>query len=194
MSFHDQSKTPLKVILLLCLLYVAAPFTAGLVGIGDKRGPRFFPEEMHVIIYTIGYSLTHDTKPRISRNERPWMYGGTEKLSLNVLLAERTESILSCIGSIELERYSDTFVLRTTSLPVRELGTEEWHPGFATNGVLAVNVSSNGLAVTLLKTSGFRGDLLILSPQAVTNLTETMARDRSFQWRSDRIWTHKVRD
>lgn len=185
---------PLKVILLLCLLYLAAPFAAGLFGIGDKRGPRFFPEGFHAVLYTVGHALTHDTKPRISRNERPWMYGGTEKLSLNVLLAERTESILRCIGSTELERYSDTFVLRTTSLPVRELGTDEWHPGFATNGVMAVNVSSNGLALTLLKTSGFRGDLLILSPQAVTNPTEIMARDRSFQWRSDRIWTHKARD
>jgi hypothetical protein len=60
----------------LVLVYVFTPFVAGLIGTYDRRGPKIFWEEHHEILYRIGYSFTHDDKPRVPfMLERAWFYG-----------------------------------------------------------------------------------------------------------------------
>lgn len=65
-----------KLLLLIGLLYLVFPFIAGLLAIGDRDGPKIYPETYHAILYRIGYGLVREDKPR--RNielDRPWFYG-----------------------------------------------------------------------------------------------------------------------
>ena len=65
-----------KILIPIAVLYLVFPFIAGLLAIGDRDGPKIYPQTYHGILYTISYEMVHDEKPR--RNielERPWFYG-----------------------------------------------------------------------------------------------------------------------
>ena len=60
----------------LVFVYALTPFVAGLIGTYDRRGPKIFWVEHHDILYRIGYSFTHNDKPRVPYMlERAWFYG-----------------------------------------------------------------------------------------------------------------------
>ena len=59
----------------IVLIYIFTPLVAGMVGTYDRRGPKVFFEFHHEILYRIGYSFTHDDKPRVPLTERAWFYG-----------------------------------------------------------------------------------------------------------------------
>jgi hypothetical protein len=58
--------------------YLAIPLVAGYFAWGpDKRGVRLYPVRLHVDLYSIGYSIEHDNKPRVRADgnvDRPWTY------------------------------------------------------------------------------------------------------------------------
>lgn len=70
---------PLAGISLVLGLYIAMPIIAGVAAIGDRRGPRIYPEAMHAALYLIGWEMgNHEAmKPRlpIDPPARPWFYG-----------------------------------------------------------------------------------------------------------------------
>ena len=51
-------------------IYLIVPFFAGVFSIGNKLGPRLYPESLHVVVYSIGYRAAYDTKPRVAAAER----------------------------------------------------------------------------------------------------------------------------
>ena len=61
------------------ILYLEGPLIAGLLGIGDREGPRIYPREYHTELYIISYEMVRNEKPRISFEtselERPIFYG-----------------------------------------------------------------------------------------------------------------------
>ena len=61
------------------ILYLEGPFIAGLLGIGDREGPRIYPKEYHTELYKISYEMVRHEKPRVSIEtselERPIFYG-----------------------------------------------------------------------------------------------------------------------
>ena len=66
----------MKISILILVLYLVFPFIAGLLAIGDRDGPKIYPQTYHGILYTISYKMVRDDKPR--RNiefDRPWFYG-----------------------------------------------------------------------------------------------------------------------
>ena len=60
-------------------LYALGPFFAGLLGIGQREGPRIYPEGYHTALFIIGYEALHESKPRLSISSylyhRPLFYG-----------------------------------------------------------------------------------------------------------------------
>jgi len=65
----------------LAMLYLGMPVVASAWEIGDRRGPRIYPERMHSIIFCLAWELSpHDAKkPRVPYTatdaSRPWFYG-----------------------------------------------------------------------------------------------------------------------
>jgi hypothetical protein len=61
------------------ILYLEGPFIAGLLGIGDREGPRIYPEEYHTVLYITSYEMVRNEKPRVSIEmselQRPIFYG-----------------------------------------------------------------------------------------------------------------------
>jgi hypothetical protein len=53
-------------IVVALILYLEGPFIAGLLGIGDREGPRIYPKEYHTELYKISYEMVRHEKPRIS--------------------------------------------------------------------------------------------------------------------------------
>jgi len=65
-----------KILIPIAVLYLVFPFIAGLLAIGDRDGPKIYPQTYHGGLYTISYEMVRDQKPR--RNielDRPWFYG-----------------------------------------------------------------------------------------------------------------------
>ena len=66
-------------IVLIVVVYIAMPLRAGVAGIGDRRGPRIYPEFLHEQLYLLGWESGEHmaTKPRLSIDPppRPWFYG-----------------------------------------------------------------------------------------------------------------------
>lgn len=48
------------------ILYLAGPFVAGLLRIGDREGPRIYSSEYHEFLYIISYEMVRDEKPRMN--------------------------------------------------------------------------------------------------------------------------------
>ena len=63
---------------LLGVFYAALPLLAGCLAVGDRRGPKVYPESAHEVLYLIGWeSAGRDGKPRIGavgEPPRPWFY------------------------------------------------------------------------------------------------------------------------
>ena len=61
------------------VLYLAGPLIAGLLGIGDREGPRIYPREYHTALYMTTSEIVRDEKPRLSieasETDRPLFYG-----------------------------------------------------------------------------------------------------------------------
>jgi len=66
-------------IVVALILYLEGPIIAGLLGSGDREGPRIYPKEYHSELYKISYEMVRHEKPRISietsESERPIFYG-----------------------------------------------------------------------------------------------------------------------
>ena len=66
-------------IVVALILYLEGPFIAGLLGIGDREGPRIYPVEYHTELYKTSYEMVWHEKPRIGPEayelERPIFYG-----------------------------------------------------------------------------------------------------------------------
>lgn len=54
------------VIVISLILYLVGPLYAGLLGIGDRDGPRIYSKEYHTVLYMISYEMVRDEKPRVS--------------------------------------------------------------------------------------------------------------------------------
>ncbi len=67
--------------ILVAPAYLVLPVIMGACGIGDRLGPRMYPESLHDALYMAGWTLAgeRDGKPRVfvgARSEyRPWFYG-----------------------------------------------------------------------------------------------------------------------
>jgi hypothetical protein len=70
---------------LIALAYLSGPIIAGIFGIGNRAGPKIYPQGLHELLYIIAWeSSSHDEgKPRLPaafRAEyRPWFYGQYSK-------------------------------------------------------------------------------------------------------------------
>ncbi len=62
----------------LLIIYLILPFAAGCLRVGNKLGPRIYPVDLHVLLYSIGYEKKYHTKPRVRVEllsmPRPWFY------------------------------------------------------------------------------------------------------------------------
>lgn len=60
-------------------LYLSGPIVAAAWRIGDRCGPRFYPESFHEGLFSTAYEIFHDEQPRIAMGtilyDRPWFYG-----------------------------------------------------------------------------------------------------------------------
>lgn len=67
------------VLTLLAVVYLVLPVFAGFIELGDRRGPRVYPEPLHDALYRVGWhAASHDgIKPRIAHDAgpRPLFYG-----------------------------------------------------------------------------------------------------------------------
>jgi len=62
------------------ILYVILPFVAGLFAIGDRDGPKIYPEHYHAQMYMITYEAVRHEKPRQNfLYDRPLFYGFPRK-------------------------------------------------------------------------------------------------------------------
>lgn len=62
------------------ILYIIFPFLAGVFAIGDRDGPKIYPEYYHAQMYMISYEAVWDEKPRQNYLfERPLFYGFPRK-------------------------------------------------------------------------------------------------------------------
>jgi hypothetical protein len=52
------------VILVIGSCYVSAPYFAGALKIGERRGPVIYPRQFHVVLYITGFEEFHGYKPR----------------------------------------------------------------------------------------------------------------------------------
>jgi hypothetical protein len=62
------------------ILYLGGPLIAGLLGIGERDGPRIYPSDYHSALYMIAYEEVRGEKPRLNIDqdqnlERPLFYG-----------------------------------------------------------------------------------------------------------------------
>ncbi len=60
------------------ILYLAGPLIAGVLGIGERDGPRIYPSDYHSALYIIAYEEVRGEKPRLNIDgelERPLFYG-----------------------------------------------------------------------------------------------------------------------
>ena len=64
------------VVIWVVVVYGAFPFVAGLLGLGpDERGPKFYHQTHHSIMYRITYDIVHKEKPRGNfGGRRIWFY------------------------------------------------------------------------------------------------------------------------
>ena len=65
-------------IAIVLILYLAGPLIAGLLGIGERDGPRIYPSDYHSALYIIAYEEVRGEKPRLNIDqdlERPLFYG-----------------------------------------------------------------------------------------------------------------------
>jgi hypothetical protein len=66
---------------LVAIAYLSGPIVAGIFGIGNRAGPKIYPQGLHELLYIIAWesSSHHEGKPRLPavfRPEyRPWFYG-----------------------------------------------------------------------------------------------------------------------
>jgi hypothetical protein len=64
----------------LLLVYAALPLVAGYYMVGDRRGPKIYPESYHRELFIIGWEEGHHVaqKPREPAGgfpyDRPWFY------------------------------------------------------------------------------------------------------------------------
>ena len=78
------TKKVLKLVTLVVVLYLVFPLIAGLLALGDRDGPRIYPEAYHTVLYMISYEAMRNEKPRQSLEfERPWFYGFPRKRRAN---------------------------------------------------------------------------------------------------------------
>jgi hypothetical protein len=70
---------------LIAIAYLCGPIIAGILGVGNRAGPKIYPQGLHEVLYIIAWeSASHDEgKPRLPavfRSEyRPWFYGQYSK-------------------------------------------------------------------------------------------------------------------
>ncbi len=70
---------------LVAIAYLSGPIIAGIFGIGNRAGPKIYPEGLHELLYVIAWqsSSHNEGKPRLPavfRSEyRPWFYGQYSK-------------------------------------------------------------------------------------------------------------------
>src|SRR5689334_18373956 len=71
---------------LVAIAYLSGPIIAGFYGIGNRAGPKIYPQGLHELLYMIAWeSGSHDdgNKPRLPavfRSEyRAWFYGQYSK-------------------------------------------------------------------------------------------------------------------
>ena len=74
-----QWKAAIVVTIVVAITYVVLPVLAGVYEIGDRRGPRIYPESFHSQLYLIGWEMTDHSegKPRLRAHDtttRPWFY------------------------------------------------------------------------------------------------------------------------
>ena len=76
-----KRKLVLASLAVLALAYLAGPVVAAIFEIGNRAGPKLYPESLHETIYMLTWELTphEENKPRLPavfRSEyRPWFYG-----------------------------------------------------------------------------------------------------------------------
>lgn len=67
------------------ILYLIFPVVAGVFAIGDRDGPKIYPEYYHAQMYMISYEAVRDEKPRQNfLFERPLFYGFPRKRRVHV--------------------------------------------------------------------------------------------------------------
>lgn len=59
----------------LLFIYLFFPLVAGMLKFSDCRGPKFYNEDHHYILYRIAYALCGHGKPRMPPRKRTWFYG-----------------------------------------------------------------------------------------------------------------------
>lgn len=71
-------------IAIFAVAYIVAPGIAGAIGIGQREGPCFYPEEFHTVMYSIFYENVYGEKPRECFDKwmyrRPLFYGLPQRL------------------------------------------------------------------------------------------------------------------
>jgi hypothetical protein len=71
----------LALVAVLAIGYLSGPIIAGVFGLGNRAGPKIYPQALHEFLYGVAWeSSSHvDGEPRLPavfRSEfRPWFYG-----------------------------------------------------------------------------------------------------------------------
>lgn len=80
-------------------IYLALPFAAGVLKIGERAGPALYPEVYHELAYRIGYSLAGHGKPRVSfygqLYRTPLFYG----FKPDLISESEAQEIFDCLRS-----------------------------------------------------------------------------------------------
>jgi hypothetical protein len=68
-------KILLRVLCVICTVYLFLPLAAGIVGTGDCRGPKIYNVNHHLFMYRISSFIMGRGKARVPFRERTWFYG-----------------------------------------------------------------------------------------------------------------------
>lgn len=109
----------IKILLLVGVALLMAPFIAGYQAIGDRDGPAFYPETLHTSLYIMGHEASSGVKPRMGWNwglyDRP-LFWGMERRPKS---AEEREKYLEKLAAGPQGR--DSFAYRSISEEYRAL-------------------------------------------------------------------------
>lgn len=69
------SRKNLGWLLIIPAVYLMLPIGAGVFGVGDKRGPKIYPEGLHKLLFSLPYEIRHGNDPADNVGlDRPWFY------------------------------------------------------------------------------------------------------------------------
>lgn len=167
---------------------MVAPIIAGILGIGDKRGPKVFWIKHHELLFTVAYEWVHDENARanISR-ERAWFYGFQGKANNWFVVKNRNASFEEQVGESTLLEFRQSVWRAAVDGQSSIVSRKEWPPSFVSYGVLEVRREKHGVCVVLSRAQDHEGGILLIARESYKRAIEN---DRAYS--AGKFWSSGV--